>query len=109
MIVQHALPVCDVTMAATHDVVVAGIMDDRIPMVVNRDLQDAAGRLECVEIFRRVVVVVKIDDGHAGWCDRYVVDARGVRRAQIRYTGRPTSTMPNPIALSAGTAITCAM
>ena len=65
-LVQYAEPVGNIPVAAHHDVVVARIVHDRIARVVVRDLQTAARRLERLQVLRRVIVIVKIDDAHGG-------------------------------------------
>ena len=89
---EHLLPVRDVAVAAHHHVVVAGVVHDRIALGVVRDAQRASRRFERVEVLGRVVVIVNVDDH---------------RRDQRKYTGKPINTIPNPMALSPGTAEIC--
>ena len=52
-------------MAGHGDVVVAGIVDARIAVVVDGDFDGAGAGAQRVEVFGRIVVIVKVNDGHA--------------------------------------------
>ena len=64
LLVEHGLAVRDVAMPGDHDVVVAGIVDDRIAVGVDGDVERTARRRERVEVFGRVIVIMEVDDGH---------------------------------------------
>src|SRR5262249_46994978 len=65
-LVEHRLPVGDVAVAAHHDVVVARVVDDRVARAVGGERERAAGRAQGVQVLRRVVMVVDVDDRHSG-------------------------------------------
>jgi len=58
---EHALAILDVAMALNRDVVVTRIMNARIPLRVDRQLDNAVAGLERVEVFRRIEVVVDVN------------------------------------------------
>jgi hypothetical protein len=62
MVIQDSLSKVEVAMARDENVVVARVMEPWIPVgvVVHSDLEPAG--LDGVEIFRRIVVIVKVDD-----------------------------------------------
>ena len=53
-----------VAMLGDDDVVVAGVVQHRIPVIVGRMFQGALAVADGGEVARRIEVVVKIDDGH---------------------------------------------
>ncbi len=59
---QHLLAIGDVAVPAHGNVVVARVADDRIALVVGGQLHGRGALPQRVEVFRRIVVVVKIDD-----------------------------------------------
>ena len=63
---QHLLAVIDIAMAGDADVVIAGVEDARIAVGIDGDFDGAGPGAERVEIGRRIVVVVEVDDRHDG-------------------------------------------
>jgi hypothetical protein len=64
MLVEHVLPVRDVAMPANHHVVVARVMHDRVALGVVRESSGSFPRRKGVEVLRRIVVIVKVDNLH---------------------------------------------
>ena len=62
LLLEDALTVGDVAMAAYSDVVVTGIMHARIPLGVDGQRDGAVSRLEGIKVFRRIEVVVYVYD-----------------------------------------------
>ena len=62
---EHAFAVVQVAMAGHQDVVVAGVMDVRSGVSVDRHTDAALTRLQRLHVLRWIVVVVKIDHAHS--------------------------------------------
>src|SRR5689334_14869557 len=62
---QDFFAVVNVAMTAHGNVVVAGIVQQRITFVVMRDANRAGSALERTEIRRRIVMVMEVNDRHA--------------------------------------------
>ena len=75
--VEHILPVREVAMSADGNVVVARVMQVRIAVFIDGDLDAALSRLQRLHVSRWVVMVVKVDHGHEGVSRR---NKPGVRR-----------------------------
>ncbi len=60
-LLEHALAIRDVAMSAHGDVVVAGIVQARIALGVDRQLDGAVAGLERVEVLGRIEVVVNVN------------------------------------------------
>ncbi len=69
-LLEHVLAIRDVAMPAHRDVVVARIVETRIALGVDRQLDDAVARLERVEVFRRIEVVVNVNQ-HGLWSEMW--------------------------------------
>ena len=80
-LVEDRPPEVDVAMARNDDVVVAGRVEDRIPLLVLGDPEVAGTRADGVQELRRIVVIMEVDD-HAA-----VSGGDRSGRAQRRYTG----------------------
>src|SRR5207249_2633530 len=64
VLVENAGAVCEVAMAADRDVVVARIVDNRVAVGVDGDANARSPRPERVQVFRWVVMVMKINNCH---------------------------------------------
>ena len=60
-LLEHVLAIRDVAVAAHRDVVVARIVETRIALGVDRELDGAVAGLERVEVFGRIEVVVDVN------------------------------------------------
>ena len=69
---QHLFPVINVAMAAHRDVVIARIVQRRIALIVMSNAHGAWPFFDGFNVLRRVVVVVKINEGHSLWLLRVV-------------------------------------
>ena len=65
VLVQHVLPVREIAMSADGDVVVARIVKVRVAVFIDGDLDAALSRLQRLHVLRRIVMIVKVDHGHA--------------------------------------------
>ena len=98
LLLEHGLPVRDVAMAAHRDVVVTGIVNARIAFGVDRDFDGAVSRLEGIQVFGRIEVVVDVNQH---------VEGNGRGRICERTDNRPGSrraTNSSPVRLCAGSA-----
>src|SRR5579864_815036 len=64
---QNLFAVIDVTMAAHGDVVVAGIVQAGITLGVVGDAHGAGALLDGLDVLRRIVVIVEVNDRHLRW------------------------------------------
>ncbi len=64
VLVEDGLAVRDIAVPAYHDVVVAGIVEQGIAFPVFGDAHVAGTLADGIEIGGRVVMIVKIDNGH---------------------------------------------
>ena len=66
VLVEHPLPVFDVAVPLHDDVVVAGVVQQRVALGVFADRHAGPLRPERAQVRGRVVVVVEVDDRHGG-------------------------------------------
>ena len=64
MLSQHAFAIRDIAMSAHRNVVVAGIVKDRIAFNIDCDAHAARSRSKRIEVSLRVEVIVEVDDPH---------------------------------------------
>ena len=62
-IVQHFAADLEVALAGDGDVVIAGIVEQRVAVIVDGDFDRAFAGLQRFQISGRIVMIVKVNDG----------------------------------------------
>src|SRR5688572_24140551 len=102
MLIEHAFAVVEVAVARNENVVVARVMQTRVSLGVEVHPYLEPAGLDRVQVLRRVIVIVKVDD-HVATAPR---DSRARGESQRWYTGSPAATAARPMTLFKGSATT---